>query len=233
MNVSELPVAPPLPTEQEAFWTGPRGIRYTDGEFMSPAEMDALGKQTIGRGRAELLLDYVRGTDLSLDAPILEVGCNVGNQLQVLHEAGYRNLWGLDWQRHAVETARQRRPWLNVVQGRATDSPFGPRRFALVFTSGLLIHVPPEMDALLVVMDGIVRASDRYVMGYEYWSEEFRQLDPDMTWSGPYSHMYQARGSVYRDKGVDLVRQDRFVAQDRRGPDGTVTHEMFLLERSG
>jgi len=96
----------------------------------------------------------------SLDR-VLEVGCNVGNQLLLLKEMGYTNLWGIELQDYAVEIARKRTSGINIVKGSAFDIPYKDAFFDLVFTSGVLIHIPP--DHINKVLDEIYRCTNRYI----------------------------------------------------------------------
>ena len=101
----------------------------------------------------------------------LEVGCNLGANLQWLAQLlGPREVWGVDINAKALREARSRLPDVNAVYSPARSLPFRDARFDLVFSSGVLIHQPPE--ALPVVMSEIVRCSRRYVMCFEYYSEE-------------------------------------------------------------
>lgn len=75
---------------------------------------------------------------------------------------------------HVNETALARlrvaQPHVNSVAATARSLPFRDRWFDLVFTTGVLIHVPP--GTLSSVMGEVVRCSDRYVLCAEYFSEQ-------------------------------------------------------------
>jgi hypothetical protein len=68
-------------TQQEEVWNGEFGKKYTDRNIMLPDELDQLCIDNYGISRTELNKEVL--SDLYVDS-ILEVGCNVGNQLLLL-----------------------------------------------------------------------------------------------------------------------------------------------------
>src|ERR1700677_4889418 len=78
-------------TAQMTEWSGDFGRAYTDRNTLSPDEMDALWRRNFGKTRSELNKRFLGEMDRSIR--ILEVGCNVGNQLLSLQQMGFRNLY--------------------------------------------------------------------------------------------------------------------------------------------
>ena len=68
-------------TEQIKEWAGKFGKEYTDRNLMSLDELDQLYIDKFGISRTELNKEFL--DDLKIGR-ILEVGCNVGNQLLLL-----------------------------------------------------------------------------------------------------------------------------------------------------
>lgn len=68
--------------------------------------------------------------------------------------------------------------------------------FDLVFTAGVLIHVPPE--ELRTMMENIVAASKRYVIAIEYDAPEETEIEyrgeSGLLWKRPYGKLYEAMG---------------------------------------
>jgi pseudaminic acid biosynthesis-associated methylase len=127
------------------------------------------------------------------DARVLEVGASGGNQLQSLWEAGYTELYGVEINPVAVRMVKGARPELQVLQGSIYDLPFKDGYFDAVFTSGVLIHIPP--DDLPRAMAELVRCSKRYVIGGEYYKAELTELNwkgekAKRMWAGPYRQVY-------------------------------------------
>ncbi len=105
---------------------------------------------------------------------VLEVGCNIGNELALLRCVGNFDMYGLEPQYRALALARNSLPNIHFVQGYGFDIPFGDNSFDLIFTSGVLIHIAP--DDLHSILREIYRCSARYIMGYEYYADHLQQI---------------------------------------------------------
>ena len=158
-------------TQQEEVWNGEFGEKYTDRNIMSPDELDQLCIDNYGISRTELNKEVLDKLNVDI---ILEVGCNVGNQLLLLKMMGYTNLWGIELQEYAVEIARKRTSGINIAKGSAFDSPYKNNFFDLVFTSGVLIHISP--DDIDKVLDEMYRCTNKYIWGFEYYNPEGYQM---------------------------------------------------------
>lgn len=156
-------------TEQEEFWKGEFGNEYT---LRNAGDWDAFYKKQWGITRTELNAEFL--SEVDKNAQILEVGCNRGNQLQILHNQGFKNLWGIDVNKHALKIAKENTTF-NISEGSALEIPFEDEYFELVFTSGVLIHIAPT--DLPKVMQEMHRVSKRYIWGFEYYSEELTEIE--------------------------------------------------------
>jgi pseudaminic acid biosynthesis-associated methylase len=106
---------------------------------------------------------------------VLEVGCNIGTNLQWLAPAlGGQHVYGVDIHLGALEEVRRRLPTVNAVCAAARDLPFRDRWFDLVFTAGVLIHQPTA--TLPRVMGEVVRTARRYVLAIEYYAAETEEI---------------------------------------------------------
>jgi pseudaminic acid biosynthesis-associated methylase len=102
---------------------------------------------------------------------VLEVGCNVGGNLQWIVEAvPPRQVYGVDINTKALGHLVRRVPGVNAVWSPARELPFRDGWFDLVFTIGVLIHQPD--DTLPLVMAEMVRCSRRWVLCGEYHDTE-------------------------------------------------------------
>lgn len=97
---------------------------------------------------------------------VLEVGCNVGANLQHIAPVVPRVV-GVDINVHALAAA-QLIPNVTAVHAPATALPFVDASFDLVFTSGVLIHLDHEQ--LPRAMDEMVRVSRRFLLAIEYFA---------------------------------------------------------------
>jgi pseudaminic acid biosynthesis-associated methylase len=208
-------------TKQVREWASDFGREYTDRNTLEPAEVDALWLSNYGVTRTELNRNFLEA--VPSDASILEVGCNVGNQLLLLSSMGYTNLCGIDVQSYAIQIAQTRVPSSSTMEGSALDIPFPDRHFDLVCTCGLLIHIAPA--DLPRVLSEIRRVTKRWILGFEYYSPALAEVNyrghEDLLWKNDFARLYQ---DEYPD--LKLVKEQRVPYLK-----GSNTDTMFLLQR--
>ena len=173
-------------TLQADTWSGAFGETYTKRNTRTLDDLDDLMKSTLGVTRSELNEEFLG--DLDRDISILEVGCNIGNQLALLHKMGFTNLHGVDVQSFALEHAAKRCPFATLQRASALELPFADRHFDLVFTAGVLIHIAPE--DLPIAMTEITRCAKSFVWGYEFYADSIREVEyrghNELHWNGDY-----------------------------------------------
>ena len=103
------------------------------------------------------------------DYSILEIGCNIGRNLNHLWRAGYRNLRGMEISEHAVRRLRIEYPCLATTPidiGPAEQSirRCGNNSIDLIFTMAVLEHV--HLDCRFLFKE-IARVAGRYVLAIE------------------------------------------------------------------
>ena len=209
------------PQEQE--WAGEFGLEYTKRCDTTYAESLEHTLARYGVGKADMAREFLG--DLDLGSLILEVGAGSGKQLVALRTLGFHRLFGIDIQESAVEMANETYD-LNVKLGSAYAIPYPDDCFDLVFTSGLLIHIPPE--GLSLVMDEIYRCSKKWIWGFEsFWFEELPityRGKKDLMWLGDFSRMYFSRFFP----SVEVVKEKVYKALDTEKEEFEV---MFLLKK--
>ena len=140
----------------QRLWAGEFGDAYSDRNAEAHAGRDRFWRTLL--------------SDIDL-ASVLEVGCNVGGNfrwlVELLPEA---RLAAVDVNEAALVRVRGSFPSVDAVRAAATSLPFDDNTFDLVFTTGVLIHLPDE--ALGEAMTEIVRCSSRYVLCGEYHADE-------------------------------------------------------------
>lgn len=189
-------------TRLEALWSGEFGDDYVDRND----------------GTYDHREDFWRDLHAEHDfTSVLEVGCNVGGNLQWLAPLLPDGLVaGVDVNRKAISTLHQRVPEVAAMWSPGRDLPFRDRLFDLVFTMGVLIHQPSS--TLPLVMAEMVRCSGRLVFCGEYADDEtvevpyrghggalfrrdyggmFRELFPELRQIGT--------GRLGRDEGWDDI----------------------------
>lgn len=183
-------------------WTGEFGNDYTDRQKDSVVARAELFDCRVGIG--DLPKDGVYNcAGFSIIDSILEVGANTGQNLEALTTLGFHpdELTGLE--PNAGADAALIQDGFNVLGNTATDIECDDETFDLVFTCGLLIHIPP--DELDKAMKEIVRVSSRYVLAMEYFSAEPRMIPyrgkDDMLWARDFGSLYLDMGLEHMDHG--------------------------------
>jgi pseudaminic acid biosynthesis-associated methylase len=177
-------------TSQTTQWLGEFGRAYTDRNLLDLKELDALHARNYGVTRTELNQRFLAA--IPPTARILEVGCNLGNQLLLLQHMGFCSLHGIEIQPYALERARSRVPQARLQQASAFEIPYPDAYFDLVFTSGVLIHIaPPDLPNAFTE---IHRCSGAYIWGLEYYAPEVTEVvyrgHEDLLWKMDYAKLY-------------------------------------------
>lgn len=179
-----------MKTKQMDFWAGQFGKEYTDRNPQSLEECERVNKKRYGFTRTELNEEFLG--DLDRNIKVLEVGCNIGIQLQALQNAGFKNLYGIELQGYAVEKSKEITKGINIIQGSGFDIPFKDNFFDLVYTSGVLIHISPQ--DLPGIMKEIIRCSNKYIWGFEYYAADLTDINyrgnQGYMWKGDYPSIY-------------------------------------------
>ncbi|MGA9245928.1 MAG: pseudaminic acid biosynthesis-associated methylase [Silvibacterium sp.] len=164
-----------------ATWQGEFGNAYTDRNVIDwRARMPAFKKSLDG---------------LELER-VLEVGCNRGHNLQALSEIlrDSSEIFGVEPNAHALAIARGASDKISAVPGTIYDLPFKDGFFDLVFTVGVLIHIPT--DRLPAALQEIWRVSRRYILAAEYYAPsdtaiEYRGRN-DLLWKRDFLKHYES-----------------------------------------
>lgn len=207
---------------QESTWSSNFGKDYTDRCTFDTKELNNLYKKEYGISRLEMNNSFLKGLGLE-NKRVLEVGCNVGNQLRQLQHMGFENLYGIELQEYAVEKAKSLTQGINIIQGIGDDIPFKDGFFDMVFTSGVLIHISPEK--IEKVIDEIYRCSREYIWGFEYYADEYTQVtyrgNAELLWKTNFAKLYLDRFS-----DLELVKEEKYKYINNDNVDS-----MFLLRK--
>jgi pseudaminic acid biosynthesis-associated methylase len=207
-------------TQQQKTWEGSFGKEYTDRNPQTFEDMDKMYLQHFGIRRSSLNKEFLG--NMNRNIRILEVGANVGMQLSGLRKMGFENLYGIELQTYAVEIARKKLTNTNLIVGHAFDIPFKDNYFDLVYTSGLLIHISP--DNIDTVLGEIYRCTNKYIWGYEYFSENYVAVESyrgkkNLLWKANFAQLYLDK---FSDVEVVQERKIKYLANDN-------IDSMFLL----
>ena len=209
-------------TKQIGHWAGEEGNSYVERNPHSTAEMDEVYVGDCGVSRTEMNRDFLGTIDKGTS--ILEVGANVGTQLQFLHDQGFSKMLGVDVNRHAVTEAKQLYPAIDVIEASGFDLPFKDGTFELVYTSGVLIHISP--DDIRSIMEEMYRVSSRYIWGFEYYAPEYTEVTyrgkKDLLWKTDFANLF-----LSQFPGLRLVKEKKYPMTD-----GVNINQMYLLEKT-
>lgn len=146
-------------------WEGEFGDAYTDRN-----EYDPQDRLPIFRDILPSDVQYV-----------LEVGCNMGNNLETLSELGLTAI-GVEPNKKAAAIGRSKGRHILVTD--AFHLPFADGSFDLVFTSGVLMHIPDYKKA----MEEIWSVTRKYALAIEYTGDNETvnyHGNTDMLWKRP------------------------------------------------
>jgi pseudaminic acid biosynthesis-associated methylase len=162
-------------------WQGELGSSYTERNVIDPdLRIPAFREMLAG---------------LSGLNRILEVGCNRGHNLIALRTilGESTELVGIEPNLDALKLARESGRF-EVLRGDTRDLLFRSGAFDLVFTAGVLIHIP--QSTLAASMAEIARVSARYVLAIEYFAADETEVPyrggQDLLWKRDFLACYQA-----------------------------------------
>ncbi|MEY4747476.1 MAG: hypothetical protein RLZZ416_525 [Candidatus Parcubacteria bacterium] len=210
-------------TQQLEYWKGNAGKQYTDRNPQSIDEENEAYQKQYGISRTEMNEQFLAGIDRT--ARILEVGANIGLQLEILRQSGFSNLLGIEPGAYAVRQSRRIHPEVGILEGSGFDLPFKDGHFDLVYTSGVLIHVAP--DDLPDMLREIYRVSRLYIWGFEYYAPQPTQIvsehyQGNLLWKRDFAARYR---ELFPD--LRLIKEQKYAVRGSPNID-----QMFLLAKS-
>lgn len=194
-----MPKPPPqqmAPITPKDFWTGVGGTAYTKRNRVDFKDRVPFWQHII---------------DVTNAQSFLEVGANAGWNFEAIKSlAPEAVMSGVDYCEDALREANAKGFDVEVMAGDKVAEFFGAGACELAFTSGVLIHVPP--DELIQTMAAIRDVSCQYVLAIEYESQiaepvEYRGRE-GLLWKRPY-------GKLYQDMGLSLVETGVAVGFDQ------------------
>jgi len=210
-------------TPQEKKWKRKFGKDYALRNPLTTKEMDKLYFQNYGLTRTKLNREFIG--NLNRKIKILEVGSNIGIQLVFLQKMGFKNFYGIEINREAIEFSKKISKNIDIIKGSVLGLPFKDNYFDMVFTSGLLIHISPLN--IKKAMSEIHRCSKKYIWGFEYYAPKYVEIpyrgNKNMLWKGDFAKMF-----LDNFKDLKLIREKKVKYLDSENIDS-----MFLLRKNG
>ena len=174
-------------SEQESFWRGEFGDSYTERN------------SRIDQHQSNL---FFWSKIISLAGPlhnVLELGCNRGLNLDAIKILSPNTTtFGVEINQQAADKAAQSHQVFNKSLG---DNISGLPVADLTFTSGVLIHINPDM--LPVVYDKLYSYSSKYIMIKEYFSTQPQEI----TYRGHESRLWKRdfASELWKDRNLKLI----------------------------
>ena len=148
--------------EQLAAWSGDFGNEYLQRNQVTPEAINSRRKAF-----AEIFKNFETKPKLE---SILEIGCNIGINMHALAKITDALLYGVEPNEKALDLAVKNGALHKNRAHKANleSLPFDCDTVDLVFTSGVLIHIPDQ--SLKQAVSEIYRVSRRYILTLEYFS---------------------------------------------------------------
>jgi SAM-dependent methyltransferase len=122
---------------------------------------------------------------------ILEIGCGTGRNLTALKKAGFKNLTGIELSPKTVEIGRAHFPAykrIRVLIGPAEELIDEVDDFDVIYTVGLLMHIPPEHEQLF---ERIAQKARKLIVTCE--GESLRAVS-EHAWNRNYQEIFEKLG---------------------------------------
>lgn len=213
-----------MSNQQIDFWKGGFGKEYTDRNIFTTSQLNEMYVKSLGISREEMNMRFLGNLDKNIK--ILEVGCNVAQQLMLLQKMGFENLYGIELQEYAIEKAKLQTNGINIIQASGLDIPFKDNFFDLVYTSGVLIHIHP--DHLPIVIKEMLRSTNKYIWGYEYYSDKISRIKyrghEGFLWKADYADEF-----CKIEKNLSVKKKEIYTRLEKSDPPNVDC--MYLLEK--
>ena len=171
---------------EQTFWKGSGGDAYTlrSKKFKNYDYID-------GTNRRDIIKRILN--DIPRDSTVLELGCNSGNFIGFLKDMGFKDITGVEINRLAYETCRQKHPDCNIINSSIED--FIPKKqHDLVLTSGVLIHLN---QTLISTIYKIRTTAKKWIFGNEYYSKKHIEIEwPSYCASMDYANMFSIKPKI-------------------------------------
>ena len=146
----------------------------------------------LGEEKSQFAVSLIVGLAPALDSSILELGCNVGRNLEYLRRAGYKNLAGIEISRRALPMREEHFPELDIdyYEGRIEDRIFwlSAASIDIVFSMAVLQHIHPNSEW---IFPDIARVAKRGIVTIEgetrdtegIWPRNYGEIFTDLGWT--------------------------------------------------
>ena len=151
-----------------------KDIQQIHEYWKNPSENNLPEKYSNPKGgiiRSKMLVRLIReNTDITNTSSIMELGCNVGRNLNLLMEEDFQNIHGLEINKKAIEQMQEIYPKLGTHANITINSlenaikEYPKNHFDLVFTMAVLEHIHKDSEW---VFTEIKRITKKYLITIE------------------------------------------------------------------
>jgi SAM-dependent methyltransferase len=183
---------------RETFWLDPTKSGAPDKRVSSCRPEYYLGLDNVTTLVVSTVKHYAKKSD-----SILEIGCGTGRNLVALKKAGYKYLTGIEISPKTVEVGWEHFPTykkIQVIIGAAEKVIDEVGDFDVIYTSGLLMHIPPEHEWLF---ERISQKARKVIMTNE---GELKRKVTEHAWNRDYKVIFEALGW----KEVEMETGDKY-----------------------
>jgi len=189
--------------QQREFWSGKFGDFYINRNKSIDEVNESYEKET-GVTIEEIFHKFF--DKIERKSKILELGCNVGLNLEILQKMGFGNLYGLELNKKALKIARERYPKFTFINSSIEDYE-SKTTFNLVYTAGVLIHINPLI--LNSIIKKIISLTKEYIFGFEYYADRLVEIKyrgySNVCWKQNFPLLFQ---QLFND--IDVVKEEKF-----------------------
>ena len=143
---------------------------WKDEELLKKFGEDPTDYASVTR-TSEYLFEQVSALPhISKQSLILEIGCNVGRNLNYLFKQGYHNIFGIEISQRAVKLMKEQYPemskYVTILHGSVEDEivKLKDNQFDLTFSNAVLMHLHPSSNWIFKEMS---RITSKYVRTME------------------------------------------------------------------
>ena len=139
-----------------------------------------------GKARSQFLVEIIKRY-ANPDAKILEIGCNVGRNLNYLFLAGFRNLEGIEISEKAVQLFKESYPEMASrikiynVPVEEIIKEFRDREFDIIFTMAVLQHIHTDSEWIFpemvrITKDFLITIEDERSVSWRHFPRNYKKV---------------------------------------------------------
>ena len=108
---------------------------------------------------------YIKQLNIDYNTEFLEIGCNYGSLLNILHRNGYKNLVGVDINEKSIGIGREKYTEISgkLIFYDGIQLPFGDNRFDIVLMFDVIEHIPGAQEFLKNEVFRVLKHNGRFI----------------------------------------------------------------------